>query len=325
MTRPEISVIIPFLNEEENLPLITEALEAYIPTLNVPVEVVFVDDGSTDGSCDWLRKQKFEHFSAKLVRFSRNFGSHPAVRAGFQQASAPNCVWLGADLQEPLEIIGEGYKRIREGYDLVLVQKNQVKVSKSEETFSRIYSAMIRRWAIPGYPEKGVNTIFFNEKVKNALNANPELNSSVVLQVISLGFKQTILNMDYREREHGKSKWTFAKKLKLLIDSFVSFSFFPIRMVSILGFVFAFIGALIALDLIIVRIFNIRPVTLGWPSLVSILMIGFGITNISLGIIAEYLWRTFDAARARPPFIINSTEQLNRPDRGEASGEPVKE
>ena len=307
---PEISVIIPFLNEEENLPLITAALEEYIPSLNVPVEVVFVDDGSTDGSCEWLRKAEFKNFTAKLVRFSRNFGSHPAVRAGFREASAPNCVWLGADLQEPLEIIGEGYKRICEGYDLVLVQKNQVKVSKSEETFSRLYSAMIRKWAIPGYPEKGVNTIFFNHKVKDALNANPELNSSVVLQVISLGFKQTVLNMNYREREHGKSKWTFAKKLKLLIDSFCAFSFFPIRMVSVLGFAFAVIGALIALDLVIVKIFSIRPVTLGWPSLISVLMIGFGITNISLGIIAEYLWRAFDAARARPPYILDSVEEL---------------
>ena len=249
MERPEISVIIPFLNEEDNLPLMAAALEEYVPTLGVPVEIVFVDDGSTDGSCEWLRNAEFRNFTAKLVRFSRNFGSHPAVRAGFMNASAPNCVWLGADLQEPLEIIGEGYKRIQEGYDLVLVQKNQVRVSKSEETFSRIYSAMIRKWAIPGYPEKGVNTIFFNEKVKKALNANPELNSSVVLQVISLGFKQTILNMNYKEREHGHSKWTFGKKLKLLIDSFVSFSFFPIRMVSVLGFVFAFAGALMALEI----------------------------------------------------------------------------
>ncbi len=310
MTKPEISVIIPFLNEEENLPLITAALEEYIPTLHVPVEVVFVDDGSTDGSCDWLRNAEFKNFSAKLVRLSRNFGAHPAVRAGLRYASGANFAWLGADLQEPLEIIGEGYKRIREGYDLVLIQKNQVKVSKSEESFSHLYSWMIRKWAIPGYPPKGVNTIFFNEKVRDELNANPELNSSVVLQVISLGFKQTVLNMDYRERERGSSKWTFAKKLKLLIDSFVSFSFFPIRMVSILGFAFAFVGALIALYLVIIRLFHIRPVTLGWPSLISVLMIGFGITNISLGVIAEYLWRAFDAARARPPFIVNTVEDL---------------
>lgn len=310
MKQTEISVIIPFLNEEENLPLIAAALEDYVPTLGVPVEVVFVNDGSTDGSADWLRRAEFKNFTAKLVNFSRNFGSHAAIRAGLMHASAPNCVWLSADLQEPLEIIGEGYKRIREGYDLVMVQKNHVKVSKSEETFSHLYAAMMRKWAISGYPEKGVNTIFFNEKVKNAINANPELNSSVILQVISLGFRQTIINMDYKERQRGSSKWTFGKKLKLLIDSFVSFSFFPIRLVSVLGFAFAFIGGLMALYLIFIKVFNIRPVTLGWPSLISVLMLGFGLTNISLGVIAEYLWRTFDAARARPPFIIDSVDEL---------------
>ena len=309
MTKPEISVVIPFLNEEDNLPLITAALEEYVPTLGVPVEVVFVNDGSTDGSREWLEQAEFKNYTVKLVNFSRNFGSHAAVRAGFVNASADNCVWLGADMQEPLEIIGKGYQLVKEGYDLVLVQKNQVKVSKSEETFSRLYSAMIRKWAIPGYPEKGVNTIFFNKKVKDNLNANPELNSSVVLQVISLGFKQTVINMNYNERAKGQSKWTFAKKLKLLIDSFAAFSFFPIRMVSVIGF-FAFIGALMALDLVIVKIFNIRPVTLGWPTLISVLMLGFGITNISLGVIAEYLWRTLDAARNRPVYIIESVENI---------------
>ena len=310
MTKPEISVVIPFLNEADNLPLITAALEEYVPTLGVPVEVVFVNDGSTDGSREWLEQAEFKNYTVKLVNFSRNFGSHAAVRAGFVNASADNCVWLGADMQEPLEIIGKGYQLVKEGYDLVLVQKNQVKVSKSEETFSRLYSAMIRKWAIPGYPEKGVNTIFFNKKVKDNLNANPELNSSVVLQVISLGFKQTVINMNYNERAKGQSKWTFAKKLKLLIDSFAAFSFFPIRMVSVIGFIFAFIGALMALDLVIVKIFNIRPVTLGWPTLISVLMLGFGITNISLGVIAEYLWRTLDAARNRPVYIIESVENI---------------
>lgn len=310
MMKPEISVIVPFLNEEENLPLFCKAMEDYVVTLPVPVEVIFVDDGSTDGSVAFLEGHTFEHFSSKLVRLSRNFGAHPAVRAGFQNASAPNCVWLGADLQEPLEIIGMGYEKVREGYDLVCIQKEQVSVSKSEETFSHLYSSLIRKYAIPNYPAKGVNTIFFNEKVKDALNANVEPNSSVVLQVISLGFKQAVINMKYNERARGTSKWTLGKKVKLLVDSFVSFSYFPIRAVSVMGFIFAFIGALIALDLIIVKIFNIRPVTLGWPSLISVLMIGFGLTNIALGVIAEYLWRTLDAARKRPVYLIDRVQNL---------------
>ncbi|HNY19777.1 MAG TPA: glycosyltransferase [Flexilinea sp.] len=312
MDQPEISVIIPFLNEEENLPDLIAELEAFAPTMPVRMEVVFVDDGSTDGSLALLRKAHFRNFSAKIVKLSRNFGSHPAVRAGFLNAGAPNCVWLGADLQEPLEIIRLGYQKIREGYDLVCVQKKNVKVGKSEKLFSHTYSRLIRKYAIPGYPPDGVNTVFFNEKVKRELNRNIESNSSVVLQVLNLGFKQTTLDVEYRERVHGRSKWSFGKKMKLMIDSFVAFSFFPIRMVSAMGFIFAIIGAIIALYLIIIKLFNIKEVTLGWPSLISILMIGFGITNISLGVIAEYLWRTLDAARGRPSFIIESVEGLSQ-------------
>lgn len=310
MTNPEISVIIPFLNEEENLPDLITALETFAPTMEVPIEVVFVDDGSTDGSVAVLRSMQFRHFTAQVVKLSRNFGSHAAVRAGFTAAQAPNCVWLGADLQEPLEIIRLGYEKIQAGFDLVCVQKNSVQVSASEETFSRMYSSLIRRYAIPGYPEKGVNTIFFNRKVKEQLIQNPEANSSVVLQCISLGFRQAVVNVDYAERKRGVSKWSFGKKLKLMIDSFVAFSYFPIRMVSVLGFLFALIGGLMALYVIVVKVSGIAEVTLGWTSLLSILMIGFGLTNISLGIIAEYLWRTLDASRRRPPFIVDFVEDL---------------
>ncbi len=310
MDRPEISVVIPFLNEEENLPILINALETYAQTLPVRIEVVFVDDGSTDDSVAVLKQTAFKNFSAKIVKLSRNFGSHPAVRAGFLNASAPNCVWLGADLQEPLEIIGIGYEKIKEGYDLVCIQKKEVAVAKSEEFFSHLYSKIIRKYAIPDYPLQGVNTIFFNEKVKQELNRNVESNSSVVLQVLNQGFRQTVVDVAYSERKHGKSKWSFAKKLKLMTDSIVAFSFFPIRMVSIMGFLFAVIGGLMALYLVIIKLFNIREVTLGWPSLISVLMLGFGLTNISLGVIAEYLWRTLDAARGRPSFIIDHVEDL---------------
>ena len=130
-----------------------------------------------------------------------------------------------------------------------------------------------------------------------------------------MGYRQAVLNVDYLERKRGVSKWSFGKKLKLMIDSFVAFSYFPIRMVSVLGFLFALIGGLIALYVVIVKISGIAEVTLGWTSLLSILMIGFGLTNISLGIIAEYLWRTLDASRKRPPYLIDSIEDLCREER----------
>ena len=116
--------------------------------------------------------------------------------------------------------------------------------------------------------------------------------------------------MSKRERAHGKSKWTLAKKIKLVIDSFVSFSFAPIRLVSICGFIFFFIG-LIWSSYLIFRKFAYDDLLQGWPTLISILLLGFGITNISLGIVAEYLWRTLDASRNRPAFIIDQILKFN--------------
>ena len=118
------------------------------------------------------------------------------------------------------------------------------------------------------------------------------------------GFKYYCVALDYKERIAGTSKWTLAKKIKLFIDSFVAFSFMPIRLVSIIGGGIFIVGLVIGLETIINKIFN-PSVPSGYSTLVSILALGFGITNISLGIIAEYLWRAYDAARKRPVFIIS--------------------
>jgi dolichol-phosphate mannosyltransferase len=124
-----------------------------------------------------------------------------------------------------------------------------------------------------------------------------------------MGFKQTSISYKKRERKTGVSKWTISKKIKLFIDSFVAFSYAPIRMVTIVGISMFIIGFLWTIY-IVVRTLLYHNLASGWPALVSILMIGFGITNISLGIIAEYLWRTLDASRKRPVFIIDKIIEL---------------
>ena len=151
---------------------------------------------------------------------------------------------------------------------------------------------------------------FFNKKVKENLDRNIEVNSSLQLQIFTLGYHSENVYYDKKERKVGKSKWTFSKKIKLFIDSFVAFSFAPIRMVSIIGILFFIAGAIWTIY-IVIRKLLFDDLASGWPALMSILMIGFGITNISLGIIAEYLWRTLDASRKRPLFIIDDIIDLN--------------
>ena len=168
----------------------------------------------------------------------------------------------------------------------------------------------MKKYAIASYPEKGFDIVMFNKKVQLCLNQTIESNSSVFLQILILGFKQSSISYKKESRKKGKSKWTLSKKIKLLVDSFIAFSYAPIRFVTLIGTTLFIIG-LIWTGYIITRKLVYNDLEEGWPALISILTIGFGITNISLGIIAEYLWRTLDSARKRPVFIINEITDLS--------------
>ena len=161
----------------------------------------------------------------------------------------------------------------------------------------------MKKFAVSNYSSGGISTIVFNRKIKEYLNRNIENNSSIMLQIMDAGFREITLPMHFHERSAGVSKWTLKKKIKLLIDSFVAFSFAPIRLVTIIGMALFGLGILIGLITIINKIVN-PAVPGGYSTLICILSLGFGVTNISLGIVAEYLWRAYDAARGRPCFII---------------------
>lgn len=305
-----ISVIVPFLDEKEGIELFCKILDEYSKELDFKLELIFVDDGSEDGTGDLIRKYRFLNIkNVKLLTLSKNFGSHAAIRAGVLNAFYDICTWMGSDLQEPLEFLKLSYSKILDGYDAVYVEKRSIKVSRANRGFSYLYSAMMRKWAVKNYASGGISNIVFNRKIMQYLNDNIEANSSIMLQIMDAGFKSMTLSLDYKERSAGISKWTLAKKIKLLIDSFVAFSYMPIRLVSLLGIVMFILGIGVGIVTIINKICN-PEVPIGYSTIISTMAMGFGITNISLGIIAEYLWRAYDASRKRPAFIISSSNVI---------------
>lgn len=301
-----MTIIVPFLNEEDGIELFCQEFDKFAGTLTFNIEVLFVNDGSIDLTVEKINRWEFKNIqNVKIVNLSKNFGSHAAIRAGLSRASYDVCTWLGSDLQEPLELVPFAFNKIcNEGYDAVYVEKKTIKISGFNRFFSKVYSKLMQEYAVKNYASGGTSTIVFNHKIKDLLNNNIESNSSIILQIMDAGFKYYCVALDYKKRIAGKSKWTLAKKTKLFIDSFVAFSFMPIRLVSIVGGLIFIIGALIGIQTIINKITN-PLVPSGYSTLISVLALGFGITNISLGIIAEYLWRTYDAARKRPVFIIS--------------------
>lgn len=302
----KVSVIIPVFNEEENIDHLVYELNSFFQhEKRYSTEIIFVDDGSSDNTLAKLKKATHHSYTYKIISFSKNFGSHAALRAGILRAKGDYITFMYADLQDPLTLVSQLYEAMeKNGVEITWAFRNTTAVAKTEKIFSSAYASLMRRYAVPNFPKRGFDIVMFSGKVKTFLNDNVENNSSIFIQILSLGFKQTGINYDKKVRKLGKSKWTLSKKIKLLIDSFVAYSFAPIRLVSFIGVVFFLLGVLWT-GYIIFRKVVFDDLASGWPALLSILMIGFGITNISLGIIAEYLWRTLDVSRKRPVFVID--------------------
>ncbi len=307
----DLSVLIPFLNEEENIPLLTSSLSTFFSAHpGLKTEVLFIDDGSTDGSVEVLKRTKHNGYTARIARLSRNFGSHAALRAGIRNARGNMITFMYADLQDPLSLINRMMESSREGNEIVWAVRSNAPAGTLERVFSGMYARMMQRFAIRNFPSTGFDIVLFGKKTQEVLNAHVESNSSIFLQILTLGFRQKSISYEKEKRKAGKSKWTLGRKIKLLVDSFVAFSFAPIRFVTLMGILF-FIFGMGWTIYIILRHFISHDLAQGWPALVSILMIGFVLTNFSLGIVAEYLWRTLDASRKRPVYILDEVIELN--------------
>lgn len=307
----KVSIIIPFLNEESNIVTLVRELSNYFEKENrFEKEVIFVDDGSLDNSKKLLIEQEHRNYTSKIISFSKNFGSHAALRAGILNASGDYITFMYADLQDPIQLISQLYDKI-ENNEIIWATRNTTNNGILESSFSKSYSYLMKKYVSPSYPEKGFDIVMFSKKVSLIINQNIEANSSLFLQILTLGFKQDFVFYEKQPRKKGISKWTLSKKIKLFIDSFVAFSYFPVRLVSFIGIAFFLVGLAWTVYILYLKIVY-NNLTSGWPTLISILLLGFGITNISLGIIAEYLWRTLDSSRKRPVFIIDEVIELNK-------------
>lgn len=305
----DVSIVIPFYNESDGITTLLDKINKYEKIKKFSFEIIFIDDGSDDHTKQKILNYKGIDFSCKIISFSKNFGSHSAIRAGFMHSQGKYSTYLPADLQISFDSIETMYETALNGYEVICGVRSINKIGFFEKKFSHLYADLMRRYVTKQFPDEGLETILICKKVREIFNSNIEANSSFALQILTLGFKKTFVNINKEQRALGKSKWTLSKKIKLIIDSFVAFSFAPIRLVSFIGVLFFIIGSAWTSYILFRKLF-FNDLASGYPALMSVLMLGFGITNISLGIIAEYLWRTLDASRKRPVFIIDNIIEL---------------
>jgi glycosyltransferase involved in cell wall biosynthesis len=309
-----LSVLIFFYNESDNLPLLRKRLEAIQSASGLEFEYVLVNDCSSDASEEIAHQWAQSTNNAIYIRFSRNFGSHAAVAAGLLHCTGDSAVIMAADLQDPPELIPELAAKSREGFDVVWACRSE-RLGESWITkfLSAAYYQLMRWLGLPNMPPKGADFLLVSRKVINAVNSSPEKHTSVIAMILWMGFRQTFIQYVKQARHSGKSKWTLSKKIKILIDSVVSFSYVPIRAASVVGLLMATTGfaysAWIAVLWTLGRVIS----GTGYAAIMCALLIGQGAILLTLGILGEYLWRTFDESRRRPRFIIDQLIRTTAP------------
>lgn len=300
-----LSIITAFLNEAKSLPAFAQQVLAVAEQLDCQIEIILVDDHSTDDSPEIAKTLAAEDPRVTYVRLSRNCGSHAAFSAGLAYCTGDCAILLAADLQDPPEVIPELLAKWREGYDVVwAAREGRESESWRTKLFARSYYWLMRRFALPDMPAKGADFLLMNRKVISAYNAIPEKNTSFLSMILWMGFHQTSIQYVKQARLAGKSKWTLSKKLKLFIDSMVSFSYVPIRLMSLLGAIMSLCGFVYAMVIIVGRLTGWVTAGTGFVALMVVLLVGQGAIMVMLGMLGEYLWRTFDEARGRPRYII---------------------
>ncbi|MCM8776298.1 MAG: glycosyltransferase family 2 protein [Candidatus Omnitrophica bacterium] len=304
MTNSTLSLIIPVLNEVEVLPALVSRLNQVTQQLeNVDVEFIFVDDGSTDKSFDLLKELSQRDDRVKVLKFSRNFGSHHACLAGLARASGERIIIMAADLQDPPELIPDLLVAAKSSVDVVWAIRKAREETKWVLFFAGLYHAFMKRFVFPTWPGEGADVVLMTRRVRDALLAWPEKNTSIFGQIFWLGFHHTTITYAKGKRFAGKSKWNFSKRLKLGLDSVVSFSFLPIRVISYSGIALSLVGFLYAIVVILFRLLNITQVS-GWASLMIVLLLVSGLQLLVLGVIGEYLWRSADQVKSRPFYVV---------------------
>lgn len=302
----KISIVVPVYYNSDTLELLYNDMKEKILDKLGDYEIVFTDDGSLDNSWEIMnsiRERDPEH--VKCVKLSRNFGEHAALLAGLSVCTGDCAVTKQADLQEDSEIILEMYESWKKGNKVVLAVRSDRDDPILKKFFASIYYKIIHKFVDKNMPVGGCDCYLIDRQVIKVLELLDEKNSSLTLQVLWAGFKTDRVYFHRKEREVGESRWTLSKKVKLAMDSMLSFSYVPIRFISTVGVVFFAIALLWIIEVIYEALVIGTPIA-GWASLMCLVLFSSGLIMVMLGVIGEYVWRALDASRNRPPFIIDT-------------------
>jgi dolichol-phosphate mannosyltransferase len=301
-----LSIVVPVYCNGESLPLLFDRLSGVEETLlgiGLIMELIFVDDGSTDDSLDQLLKFKEKRPNTKIIKLSRNFGEFRASKCGVQFVTGECFAILAADLQDPPELVPEMANCWLAGAKFVVCTRDSRSDPWLSKASAALYYRMVRTFVLPEYPRGGYDLALMDQAFLPFIRDSSK-HAPIPLLAYSLGFAPVKLSYHREQRAHGTSKWTLRKKLGAFIDALLGFSVTPIRVVSATGALVALLSFAVAIYTVIDTLAT-GAVVPGWASIVALTSFMFGVVIVMLGVIGEYLSRILSEVNKRPEVVID--------------------
>ena len=308
MSEPKkITIVVPFLNEKDNLPVLLERVAGTFAGRAEDWELLLVDDGSTDGSAEWAVDQATTNGHVRVLRLSRNFGHQLAITAGLDRADGDAVVVMDADLQDPPETIGPMIDKWREGHEVVYA----IRRSRAGETWSKKFLAagfyrVFRRLAKVNVPMDAGDFRLVDRCVVDALREMRELHRFMRGLTCWVGFRQASVEYDRAARFAGETKYPVWKSARLAFDAITSFSASPLRWIAVLGVGICAVAALWVFYVMAQALVNPGSMQKGWASTIAVMVFLGGVQLVSIGLLGQYVSRIFEEGKRRPLYLVRT-------------------
>jgi len=300
---PELSVVVPLFNEQENLAELHRRLSSTLGSMGIPYEILLVDDGSRDGTSRQMAELHRRDPRTATLHLSRNFGHQAAVSAGLDHARGRAVVVMDGDLQDPPELIPDLYRLWREGNDVVYAVRRSRRESRLKRLGYSAFYRLLRGMSDLDIPLDSGDFGLMDRRVVEALRALPERRRFVRGLRTFVGFRQVGLPYDRPARAEGESKYSIPALFGLAVDGLISFSGYPLRLVTYLGITTASFAALLMVW-VFLDAFHKQTAPRGWASTIVVVLFMGSIQLVSLGIIGEYIRLIFLEAKGRPAYVV---------------------
>jgi glycosyltransferase involved in cell wall biosynthesis len=309
MNNKKLSLVLPIYNEEDCISQYFKEVIPILENIELDWEIIFIDDGSKDETCNIIKEYAKSELRIKLIEFSYNHGKQAAVSAGIKFAQGDYLLYMDSDLQDPPEEIPNFLNEINKGYDLVFGIRNEKVDSLKNIILSKLFWWILNKFTGLKIPV-GLSVMrIFNRKFADKFLEYHEQNRFIEGIFIHIGMKRSEIIINQRKRFAGKTKFNFKAKIQLAMDAIFDFSEIPLKLAVKLGLILSLTGLLSFFLIIFLKLFFIDFAS-GWASTISTIVLSLGIQLIFIGIAAIYIGKVYRESKNRPLFSIKETINL---------------